>query len=64
MELTVLLPSLVEKYAKLNVPSRKDLTTFKGYLCTQSKKQDMLKIRLQAGLISHQEHSPEKHCTN
>ena len=24
----------------------------------------MLKIRLQAGLVSRQEHIPEKHCTN
>jgi hypothetical protein len=64
MKLTVLLPSLVAKYATIIVPSQKDSTTLKGYLCAQSKKQDMLKIRLQTGLISHQEHVPEKHSTN
>jgi hypothetical protein len=64
MELTVLLPSLVAKYAKLTVPSQKDSATFKRYLCAQSKKHNTLKIRLQAGLVSRQEHVPEKHCTN
>jgi hypothetical protein len=63
MELTILLPSLVAKYAKLIVPSQKDSTTFKRYLCAQSKKHDMLEIRFQAGLISHQEHVTEKQCT-
>jgi hypothetical protein len=61
---TVLLPILVTKYAKLIVLSQKDSTTFKRYLCAQSKKHSMLKIRLQAGLVSRQEHVPEKHCTN
>ena len=66
MELTVLrvLPSLAAKYAKLIVPSQKDSTTFQRYLCAQSKKHGTLKIRLQAGLVSRQEHVPEKHCTN
>lgn len=64
MELTVLLPSLVAKYAKPIVPSQKDSTTLKGYLCAQSKEQDTLKIRLQTSLVSRQEHVPEKHCTN
>jgi hypothetical protein len=54
----------VAKYAKLIVPSQKDSTTFKRYLCAQGKKHDMLKIRLQASLVSRQEHVPEKHRTN